>query len=59
MPLAGAASGQAAKPAVPAELPDDLTAREAGVLKLRAAGLSNGEIARARRRPARAAQLGS
>ena len=46
MLLAGTVSGQAAKPAVPAELPDDLTAREAEVLKLLAAGLSNGEIAR-------------
>src|ERR1700689_1410063 len=41
-----AASAQRAKPAAPAELPDGLTAREAEVLKLLAAGLSNGEIAR-------------
>ena len=46
MLLTGAASGQRARQAVPAELPDDLTAREAEVLKLLAAGLSNGEIAR-------------
>jgi DNA-binding NarL/FixJ family response regulator len=46
MLLTGAASAQGAKPLVPAELPDDLTAREAEVLKLLAAGLSNGEIAR-------------
>jgi DNA-binding NarL/FixJ family response regulator len=45
MLLTGAASGQRAKPAVPIELPDDLTAREAEVLKLLAAGLANGEIA--------------
>jgi DNA-binding NarL/FixJ family response regulator len=46
MLLTGAASAQRDKPAVPAALPDDLTAREAEVLKLLAAGLSNGEIAR-------------
>jgi DNA-binding NarL/FixJ family response regulator len=46
MLLAGATSGQPAKSAAPVELPDDLTAREAEVLKLLAAGLSNGEIAR-------------
>jgi DNA-binding NarL/FixJ family response regulator len=45
MLLAGAASAQRAKPPVPVELPDGLTAREAEVLKLLAAGLSNGEIA--------------
>jgi DNA-binding NarL/FixJ family response regulator len=45
MLLAGAASPRQAKPAIPAELPDDLTPREAEVLKLLAAGLSNGEIA--------------
>jgi DNA-binding NarL/FixJ family response regulator len=44
--LPSAASAQRAKPAVPVELPDGLTAREAEVLKLLAAGLSNGEIAR-------------
>ena len=46
MLLTGAASAQRARPPVPAELPDGLTAREAEVLKLLAAGLSNGEIAR-------------
>jgi len=46
MLLTGAASAQRVKPAAPAELPDGLTAREAEVLKLLAAGLSNGEIAR-------------
>jgi DNA-binding NarL/FixJ family response regulator len=46
MLLAGADSARQAKPPVPAELPDDLTPREAEVLKLLAAGLSNGEIAR-------------
>jgi len=45
MLLAGVASAQPAKPPAPVELPDDLTAREAEVLKLLAAGLSNGEIA--------------
>ena len=46
MLLAGADSARQTKPAVAAELPDDLTPREAEVLKLLAAGLSNGEIAR-------------
>jgi DNA-binding NarL/FixJ family response regulator len=46
MLLTGAAPAQGAKPTVPVELPDGLTAREAEVLKLLAAGLSNGEIAR-------------
>lgn len=46
MLLAGATSASSAKPLVPVELPDDLTPREAEVLKLLAAGLSNGEIAR-------------
>jgi DNA-binding NarL/FixJ family response regulator len=46
MLLAGAASAQQAKAPVPLDLPDDLTPREAEVLKLLAAGLSNGEIAR-------------
>jgi DNA-binding NarL/FixJ family response regulator len=46
MLLTGAASAQRAKPSAPAELPDGLSAREAEVLKLLAAGLSNGEIAR-------------
>lgn len=46
MLLAGATSASSAKPPVPVELPDDLTPREAEVLKLLAAGLSNGEIAR-------------
>jgi DNA-binding NarL/FixJ family response regulator len=46
MLLTGAASAQRARSPAPAELPDDLTAREAEVLKLLAAGLSNGEIAR-------------
>jgi DNA-binding NarL/FixJ family response regulator len=45
MLLAGASPTQSAA-AVPIELPDGLTAREAEVLKLLAAGLSNGEIAR-------------
>jgi DNA-binding NarL/FixJ family response regulator len=45
MLLAGTASRQEAKPAASVELPDGLTAREAEVLKLLAAGLSNGEIA--------------
>src|SRR3984885_6117563 len=43
MLLAGADSARQAKPPVPAELPDDLTPREAEVLKLLAAGLSNRE----------------
>jgi DNA-binding NarL/FixJ family response regulator len=46
MLLAGAASAQQAKPPVLVDLPDDLTPREAEVLKLIAAGLSNAEIAR-------------
>jgi DNA-binding NarL/FixJ family response regulator len=46
MLLAGAGPAQPAKPPVPLELPDDLTPREAEVLKLLAAGLSNPEIAR-------------
>jgi DNA-binding NarL/FixJ family response regulator len=46
MLLTSAPTAQRAKPPAPAELPDDLTAREAEVLKLLAAGLSNGEIAR-------------
>ncbi len=46
MLLTGAASAQQAKRPIPLELPDDLTPREAEVLKLLAAGLSNGEIAR-------------
>jgi DNA-binding NarL/FixJ family response regulator len=45
MLLAGADSSQRSRGPVPAELPDDLTAREAEVLKLLAAGLSNNEIA--------------
>ncbi len=45
MLLTGAASARPAKPWAPVELPDGLTAREAEVLKLLAAGLSNGEIA--------------
>jgi DNA-binding NarL/FixJ family response regulator len=44
--LTGAASGQRAKPSIPAQLPDGLIAREAEVLTLLAAGLSNSEIAR-------------
>jgi DNA-binding NarL/FixJ family response regulator len=46
MLLTGAASAPRAKSSVPVELPDGLTAREAEVLELLAAGLSNGEIAR-------------
>jgi DNA-binding NarL/FixJ family response regulator len=46
MLLAGAAPAQQADQPVPVDLPDDLTPREAEVLKLLAAGLSNGEIAR-------------
>jgi DNA-binding NarL/FixJ family response regulator len=46
MLLTGAAPAQGAKTAVPAELPDGLTAREVEVLRLLAAGLSNGELAR-------------
>ncbi len=46
MLLTGAASARPAKQPVTAPLPDGLTAREAEVLKLLAAGLSNGEIAR-------------
>ncbi len=45
MLLAGGPSTQRAAPALGVELPDDLTPREAEVLKLLAAGLSNGEIA--------------
>jgi DNA-binding NarL/FixJ family response regulator len=45
MLLTGAPAAGSAKPAVPMELPDGLSAREAEVLKLLAAGLSNGEIA--------------
>ncbi len=45
MLLAGAAPARPARPSVPVELPDDLTPREAEVLKLLAAGLSNTEIA--------------
>jgi DNA-binding NarL/FixJ family response regulator len=44
--LTGAAPAQGAKPLVPVELPDGLTAREAEVLELLAAGFSNSEIAR-------------
>jgi DNA-binding NarL/FixJ family response regulator len=46
MLLTGAGAAQRPKPSAPAELPDGLTTREAEVLKLLAAGLSNGEIAR-------------
>ena len=46
MLLTGAAAARPARTPVPAELPDGLTTREAEVLKLLAAGLSNGEIAR-------------
>jgi DNA-binding CsgD family transcriptional regulator len=46
MLLAGTAPTQQVKPPIAAELPDDLTPREAEVLRLLAAGLSNGEIAR-------------
>ncbi len=46
MLLAGAVPAEQAHPPIPAELPDDLTPREAEVLRLLAAGLSNGEIAR-------------
>jgi DNA-binding NarL/FixJ family response regulator len=46
MLLAGAPSARRSQPPAPADLPDGLTAREAEVLKLLAAGLSNGEIAR-------------
>src|ERR1700690_1439381 len=42
MLLSGAAPALPATPPVPVELPDGLTAREAEVLKLLAAGLSNG-----------------
>ena len=45
MLLAGAPAAQQAKPPIPVDLPDDLTPREAEVLKLLAAGLSNHEIA--------------
>lgn len=45
MLLAGGPSTQRARPPLGDELPDDLTPREAEVLKLLAAGLSNGEIA--------------
>jgi len=43
--LAAAADGRPESPPVAASLPDELTAREAEVLTLIAAGLSNGEIA--------------
>jgi DNA-binding NarL/FixJ family response regulator len=43
--VAAALGGQPAAPAEPTELPDGLTPREAEVLKLIAAGLSNAEIA--------------
>jgi len=46
MLLGSVAPGQPPEPAVPVELPDGLTAREAEVLKLLVAGLSNNEIAR-------------
>jgi DNA-binding NarL/FixJ family response regulator len=45
MLLAGAPGAQQAKPPIPVDLPDDLTPREAEVLKLLAAGHSNHEIA--------------
>ena len=45
MLLTGAASAHRANPVSPVELPDELTPREAEVLKLLAAGLSNREIA--------------
>jgi DNA-binding NarL/FixJ family response regulator len=45
MLLAGARCAPQAKPPIPVDLPDDLTPREAEVLKLLAAGLSNHEIA--------------
>lgn len=45
MLLAGVSPPQP-KPPIPVKLPDDLTPREAEVLKLLAAGRSNGEIAR-------------
>jgi DNA-binding NarL/FixJ family response regulator len=47
MLLSGAATGQRAKPAVPVGLPDGLTAREAEVLKLAAAGLQRRDRTRA------------
>ncbi len=45
MLLAGADTAQRARTPIPAELPDDLSPREAEVLQLLAAGLSNNEIA--------------